>query len=161
MGFIFEPDLVHTTLVDINVEKGTFKASIWLCHNDAPIEVYDGKRGMVFYDRLVQHIKNGNPTVSITVQDEESYIIRRDICIKYLQAILLKRNEDENGKISDIGRILISVRYDDISKHFSIYEGDMRTCYLIYNSLAKELDRIESAKLIQVHGAPNESKSVL
>ena len=152
-GFIFKPDLVHTIFMDINVEKNTFKAVVWLCHNDVPIEIYDGKRGMPFYDRLAQHIENVNPTISITVQDEGSYIIRRDIRIKYLQTILIKRNGDENGKISDIGQILISVRYDDITQHFTLYDGDMRTCYRIYDAIAKELDKVQSTKLIQVHGA--------
>ena len=159
--FIFESDLVHTTLMSVNTENDTFKIKAWFCHDDTPIEIYDGKRGTIFYDRFTRRIRGRGTTISIEVQDVDDHIIRIAIRIEYLQTVLLKRNKDIDGKTNPIGRILITVKYNDTTQHFSLYEGDMRTCFVICRALAKELDNTEDAKLIQLHSAPNESENVL
>lgn len=159
--FIFESNLVHTTLMSVNTEKDTFKIKAWFCYNDTPIEIYDGKGGMAFYDRFTQRIKDLSPTISIEVHDEEDYIIKIDIRIEYLRTVLLKRNEDTDGKISPTGQILITVKYGDSTQLFTLYEGDMKTCYTICHALAKKLDETEYAELMQLHGGPNESENIL
>ena len=163
-GSIFNIDALEAILIEtgyIETECDKSRMTAWFRYNDAPIEIYNGQRGNLMYDRLIKHAKEIKGADFVAVEDIEINNIRMNLDIEYLQSVTVVGDPHIDGGGFPGGRIFANVQYRESTQPIVLYKGDMRVCYRLYHSLARVLDKMPSVELIQVHGGTDESESIL